>query len=102
MSSNLADRLSEYLVQQSWQITVLILLVALLNQALRNKSAHLRSMLWLIVLAKCLVPPIFSIALPVLPTKAVEQWVVGREYDAHATLTQFLDDDEPANLGAFA
>ena len=93
MSSNLADRLSEYLMQQSWQIALLILLVALLNRALRNKSAHLRSLLWLIVLAKCLVPPMFSIPLPVLPTKAAEQWVVQKSEGPFSILA----DEAPAS-----
>jgi len=35
--------------------------------ALKNKSAHVRYLLWLIVLAKCLVPPLFAIPLAVLP-----------------------------------
>ena len=96
MSSNLADRLREYLMQQSWQIALLILLVALLNQALRNKSAHLRSMLWLIVLAKCLVPPMFSLPLAVLPTKAVEQWVVQTSESSFSILAHEVHAKPPA------
>ncbi|MCH7918469.1 MAG: M56 family metallopeptidase, partial [Planctomycetes bacterium] len=100
MSSILVYRLSDYLVQQSWQIAVLILLVALLNQALRNKSAHIRSMLWLIVLAKCLVPPMFSIPLAVLPTKAVEQLVVQESESSFSVLADEVPADPPTEVSS--
>ncbi|MHC4685038.1 MAG: M56 family metallopeptidase [Planctomycetota bacterium] len=35
--------------------------------ALKNRSAHVRYLLWLIVVAKCLVPPLLAIPLPILP-----------------------------------
>ncbi|MHC4542855.1 MAG: M56 family metallopeptidase, partial [Planctomycetota bacterium] len=38
-----------------------------MNLALRNKSAHVRYLLWLIVLAKCLVPPFYGVPLAILP-----------------------------------
>ncbi|MBP7049852.1 MAG: M48 family metalloprotease [Phycisphaerae bacterium] len=42
--------------------------VAVLTFALRRRSAHVRYLLWLIVLAKCLVPPLYVVPLYVLPT----------------------------------
>ncbi len=56
-----------YLTAQSWQIAVLTVAVAAANFALRRHSAHVRYLLWLIVLAKCLVPPLYVVPLPVLP-----------------------------------
>ena len=63
-------QLGEFLLAQSWQLALLIFIVALATLLLRNKSAHVRYILWLIVLAKCLVPPLYSIPLHVLPSTA--------------------------------
>jgi len=63
-------RIVHYLLAQSWQIAVLTLAVALAAFALRNRSAHVRYLLWLIVLAKALVPPLYSVPLAVLPERA--------------------------------
>ncbi|MHC4387685.1 MAG: hypothetical protein ACYSX1_03660, partial [Planctomycetota bacterium] len=51
----------DYLVTQSWQIAALVLVAAVVTLALKNRSAHVRYLLWLIVLAKCLVPPVHTI-----------------------------------------
>jgi beta-lactamase regulating signal transducer with metallopeptidase domain len=56
-----------YLTTQSWQIAALTVAVAAANFALRRHSAHVRYLLWLIVLAKCLVPPLQVVPLRVLP-----------------------------------
>jgi len=61
------DRVVTYLVAQSWQITMLVVMVALLSWLLRNRSAHIRYLLWLVVLAKCLVPPVLDVPVAVLP-----------------------------------
>ncbi|MBN2315392.1 MAG: ankyrin repeat domain-containing protein [Sedimentisphaerales bacterium] len=61
------NRITQYLLTQSWQIAVLVVVVAIVNLALRNRSAHIRYLLWLIVLAKCLVPPLLTVPLAVLP-----------------------------------
>ena len=60
-------RRADYLLAQSWQIAVLTIAVALASLLLHNRSAHVRYLLWLIVLAKCLVPPVYSIPVAVLP-----------------------------------
>ena len=60
-------RITNYLLAQSWQIAVLTVAVALATFLLRNRSAHVRYLLWLIVLAKALVPPLYSVPLAVLP-----------------------------------
>ncbi len=65
--------LVRYLVAQSWQIAVLTLMVAGVTWALRHKTAHIRYLLWLIVLAKCLVPPFFAVPLRVLPEKTASR-----------------------------
>jgi ankyrin repeat protein/beta-lactamase regulating signal transducer with metallopeptidase domain len=58
-----------YLVSQSWQIAILTVAIAAATFALRNRSAHVRYLLWLIVLAKCLVPPVHSVPLGILPVE---------------------------------
>ncbi|MFZ2147414.1 MAG: M56 family metallopeptidase, partial [Sedimentisphaerales bacterium] len=63
---NFLTQITNYLLAQSWQIAVLVAVIAAVNLALKNKSAHVRYLLWLIVLAKCLVPPLLAIPLPIL------------------------------------
>jgi beta-lactamase regulating signal transducer with metallopeptidase domain len=65
-----ANHVVSYLLAQSWQIAVLAGMVGLISLALRNRSAHLRYLLWLIVLAKCLVPPFLTVPLAVLPERS--------------------------------
>ena len=60
-------RIADYLLAQSWQIAILTVAVAVASFALRNRSAHIRYLLWLIVLAKCLIPPLHSVPVAVLP-----------------------------------
>jgi ankyrin repeat protein len=60
-------QISNYMLRQSWQIAILVMVVAVVSWLLRNKSAHVRYLLWLIVLAKCLVPPLLTVPLAVLP-----------------------------------
>lgn len=48
----------DYLLSQSWQIAILAVAAALTTFLLRHRSAHVHYPLWLIVLAKCLVPPL--------------------------------------------
>ncbi|MCX5645453.1 MAG: M56 family metallopeptidase [Phycisphaerae bacterium] len=61
-----------YLVAQSWQIAVLTVTVAAITFALRHRSAHVRHLIWLIVVAKCLVPPLYMVPLRVLPPLALD------------------------------
>jgi len=63
---NFLTQITNYLLTQSWQIAILVVLVTAVNLVLKNRSAHLRYLLWLIVLAKCLVPPLLAIPLPIL------------------------------------
>ena len=62
-------QITDYLLTQSWQIAVLVVVVAAATLALRNKSAHVRYLLWLIVLAKCLAPPLLEVPVAVLPER---------------------------------
>jgi len=61
-----------HLITQSWQIAVLTVAVAVITFALRHRSAHVRYLLWLIIVLKCVVPPLHTAALRVLPGSASE------------------------------
>ena len=60
-------QITSYVWSQSWQIALLVAVVAIVNSVLRHRSAHVRYLLWLLVVAKCVVPPVFGVAVPVLP-----------------------------------
>ncbi len=60
-------QIAGYLWTQSGQIALLVIVVAMLSYVLRRRSAHVRYLLWLLVVAKCLVPPFFGVAVPILP-----------------------------------
>ncbi len=66
-----------HLLAQSWQIALLAGIVGLISWALRNRSAHLRYLLWLIVLAKCLVPPFLTVPLAILPERSASPSIAG-------------------------
>jgi len=67
------NAVARYLFAQSWQIAILAVIVSVGSLALRNRSAHIRYLLWLIVLAKCLVPPLYSVPVAVLPEQPVAE-----------------------------
>jgi internalin A len=69
--NNYSIHIMNYLKTQSWQIAALVIIVAAITFVLKNKSAHVRYLLWLIVLAKCLVPPFLTVPLAVLPEPKV-------------------------------
>lgn len=60
-------QITSYILTQSWQVAVLVVVIAAASLALSKRSAHVRYLLWLIVLAKCFVPPLLTIPLAVLP-----------------------------------
>ncbi|MFB0553585.1 MAG: M56 family metallopeptidase, partial [Phycisphaerae bacterium] len=81
------SRITDYLLAQSWQIAVLTVVVAIVSFLLRNRSAHVRYLIWLLVLAKCLVPPLHSVPFAVLPPEQPIAFVesspiAGRTFDA--------------------
>ena len=70
---NYLTQITNYLLTQSWQITALVVVIATVNFALKNRSSHVRYLLWLIVLAKCLVPPLFTVPVAVLPQEKIPE-----------------------------
>ncbi len=45
---------------QLWQVTLLLVFVVVVNVMLRKRRPHLATLLWLVLLVKCITPPIFS------------------------------------------
>ena len=70
---NYLTQITNYLLTQSWQIAILVIVIAAVNLALKNKSAHIRYLLWLIVLAKCIVPPSVTVPLAILPQDKMQE-----------------------------
>ena len=68
--NSILNMVADCLLQQSWQITMLFVLVATGSWLLGNASSHWRYLLWCVVLAKCLLPPLVTLSLPVLPEPA--------------------------------
>ncbi len=65
--NSLINQITNYLWNQSWQIVILVLIIAAVTYMLKNKNAHIKYLLWLILIAKCLCPPLLTVSLPVLP-----------------------------------
>ncbi|MGB2823096.1 MAG: M56 family metallopeptidase [Phycisphaerae bacterium] len=82
---------SGLLLQQGWQIAAVFAVVAVACRLLRKASAHWRYLLWLIVLAKCLVPPLVTVPLAVLPAEQAPE-VPGQAATANATLAPASND----------
>ncbi|UCE48728.1 MAG: ankyrin repeat domain-containing protein [Phycisphaerales bacterium] len=66
-------QITNYLLMQSWQIAILVVVIAAVTLTLKNRSAHVRYLLWLIVLAKCLVPPLLTVPVAVLPQEELAE-----------------------------
>jgi prepilin-type processing-associated H-X9-DG protein len=92
---NAMSQIAGYLWSQSGQIALLVMAVAILGHLLRHRSAHARYLLWLLVVAKCLVPPLFGVAVPILPHDGQATASVPLEQSTGAgtemTATDFLE-----------
>ncbi|MBN2211640.1 MAG: M56 family metallopeptidase, partial [Sedimentisphaerales bacterium] len=65
---SIVTHIGDFLLRQSVHLLVLFALVALVVFTLRHRSAHLRYLLWLLIIAKCLMPPLHTISLAILPS----------------------------------
>jgi outer membrane protein assembly factor BamB/beta-lactamase regulating signal transducer with metallopeptidase domain len=54
------DRLAELAWDQLWQVSAVALVVAVLVHLFGGRRPHLAYLLWLLVIAKCLTPPLWS------------------------------------------
>lgn len=81
------NAIAGFLIQQSWQILVVFTLALAGSWALRKASAHWRYLLWLVVIAKCLTPPLFDLTLAVLPRSS--EAISGRRASAAPSCATF-------------
>ena len=70
MNASLTD-IYRFLASQSIHLAILFFLIWILAVFFRRQSAHLRYLLWLVILAKCLVPSMVTIPMAVLPDTPV-------------------------------
>jgi beta-lactamase regulating signal transducer with metallopeptidase domain/preprotein translocase subunit SecD len=70
MNASLTD-IYDFLLSQSVHLAILFFLIWVLAVFLRRRSAHLRYLLWLVILLKCLVPSMVTIPMAVLPENTV-------------------------------
>lgn len=54
------DNVLDLATTQIWQIAVLAIVVAMVAPHVGKKSSHFAHLLWLVVIIKCITPPIFS------------------------------------------
>ena len=66
---SILDKTTDFLLSQSLHLAILFIVIGSLVWLLNKRSAHLRYLLWLIVLIKCLIPPLLTVPLAVLPEK---------------------------------
>jgi len=92
-------QITNYLPAQSWQIAVLAAVVGVVSFAAKGRSAHVRYLLWLVVLAKCLVPPLFAIPLAVLPA---EKQATPVQTSPIAALSAFVNATNAVGVEPFA
>ena len=70
---------SDYLLGQGIQIAALFAAVWIVCFLLRGRSAHLRYLLWLLVIGKCIFPSVVKVSLAVLPVAETAAVVVATE-----------------------
>ncbi len=83
-------QIATYLITQSWHLAILAVLIAAVSFSLKSKSAHVRYLLWLILLAKCLVPPLLTIPLAVLPQEEIVEPIMQLSVEMPA-VTETID-----------
>ncbi len=59
--------ITEFLLVQSWQVSILFVVILLICLFMRNASAHWRYLLWCLVTLKCCIPPLMTFSLAILP-----------------------------------
>ncbi len=114
--------LSELAWTQLWQVTAVAIIIGLLTRVFCRRRPHLAYLLWLVVVVKCLTPPLWSSttgvfswatrvstsyvslettpithteidrSLPTMPAAPIPEPVPGAEHDATASATEMKPD----------
>jgi len=85
------NEIADILVRHTWQVAVVFGLVWVCCTLLHRASAHWRYLLWLLVVTKCLTPPIVNIPVPLLTP--------GAQVVPQATASQTVTN-KPMNVDA--
>jgi beta-lactamase regulating signal transducer with metallopeptidase domain len=65
--ANFFENLFEFASFQSFQVLVLFVTAWVVCYLLRNASAHIRYLIWVVVIVKCFLPGFYRLEVPVLP-----------------------------------
>lgn len=94
------DELARAAWAQAWQVTTLIVVVAVLTRFLARNRPHLAHALWLVVLLKCVTPPVWS------STSGVFCWMQFRSSEDRAEVVPTpslpAEGDTTAELGSLS
>ena len=93
--NTIAQPILDFLATQSLHLLILFALVLTATALLRGRSAHIRYLLWLLIIAKCFTPPLHTLALPLLPeAKNGDQYVLPSE----SPLFESSIDNRPSSI----
>ena len=59
--------IADYIMTQSLQIAAVFAVITALCFLFRRRTSHVRYLLWLLVLAKCIMPSLVTVSLAILP-----------------------------------
>lgn len=96
----LIEKTLDFLLTQSLHLSILFVLIAAFAWLLRGRSAHLRYLLWLLILIKCFVPPVVTVPLAVLPSEAAPEETIptpepSRQVTAQVPAGSFVIPERP-------
>lgn len=84
----MTDQLLQLIATQAWQIAALAIVVAVVNRTVAKNRPHLAHALWMLVLIKCVTPPIWGHSLGLF-SQLQAMW------KADPVIRQDLSSDEP-------
>ncbi len=82
------NQMVTHLIDQSLQVAILVVIVAAATFVLRKRSAHVRYLLWLVILAKCLVPPMVSVDVPIMQALPAQEVPVSSSAEAPVAVAE--------------
>jgi len=89
-------------ITQLWQVSLLIVLVLGLNKLLGRRRPHLAHLLWVVVLLKCLTPPIVAAPWSAFGLAEASLKTSAHDVDESATIVANVGrwPEQPWNMGA--
>ncbi len=105
MSPSAFDTMTELLWNQLWQVTLVALAIGLIVRVFCRHRAHLAYLLWMLVLVKCLTPPLVAhpislVAWPVNSAPTETMAAVNRIVDDSPIVAQNSETNAPRDVTA--